>query len=173
MIYSGVTDNWDRVRILHDIAKDYYAMTKDSKHRKHQLNQSDEFYFNLEDSMLMDKEACIVGMIIVWSTITIESLVNHAIAETSDNKETAIEAIEHPENLNIWKKTGSSLAKKLLILSNGKISDKSILTAADDISNLRNDIVHDKPIEYIDIGKDDVEVHHYRSRGKSETKWHM
>ncbi len=103
MIYSGVDDNWMRVEMMHAIAKEYYDNTKGSEYRDHRLNPSNRFFIDLEKSMLMDKEACVVGMVMVWSVVTLESLINHVIAEKSENESDAITAIEFPQRLKITK----------------------------------------------------------------------
>ncbi|MCF7967063.1 MAG: hypothetical protein K9L79_16230 [Methylobacter tundripaludum] len=170
MIYSGVDENWMRVEMMHAIAKEYYDKTKGSEYREHRLNPSNRFFIDLEKSMLMDKEACVVGMVVVWSVVTLESLINHVIAEKSENESDAITAIEYPQNLKITEEVKSLLAKKMVILSQPNTVDKRLLKIADDISNVRNEIVHDKPFEYLDYGDGDIEIRHYRKRGNSENK---
>ena len=109
-------------------------------------------------------------MIVVWSAITIESLVNHAIAESSEDKKSAIRNIEHPPKFNHFKEAKSDLARKLLVLCKEEISDASILKAANHRTKLRNNIVHDKPIEYLNRNFDDLEIIPYSKRGNPENK---
>ncbi len=94
MIHSGVEDNWLRVKIMHGIAYDFYLSTKDSEYREARLNPDGAFHFSVPVHELMRKEACVVGMLMAWSVVTLESLVNHALADTMEDREMAIQAIE-------------------------------------------------------------------------------
>lgn len=168
MAYSSVMENWMRVKIMHSIAQSYYAETRDSEYRKWLLNPTKELMFSTEAYDWMRKESCIVGMLMVWSVVTLESLVNHVLAETISSKEFAIQAIEYPgkvsENVNKFSK--SDLAKKLGILG-GKNTPEEITNLADELSSKRNAIVHDKPFDYSST-EDGEEIEYYRTRGASE-----
>lgn len=170
MIHSGVIDNWMRVEMMHAIAKDYYEKTRDSEFRNYMINPSGHLFFDLEKYGLMEKESCIVGMVIAWSVITLESLINHAIAETTTDESVAIEAIEFPNKIKMANGARSALAKKMLILSKGYISETNLIKLADQISDMRNEIVHDKPFAYFDRGDGDIEIRYYRERGNSDGK---
>lgn len=170
MIHSGVIDNWMRVEMMHAIAKDYYEKTRDSEFRNYMMNPSDHLFFDLEKYGLMEKESCIVGMVMAWSVITLESLINHAIAETTTDESDAIKAIEFPNNIKLTNGARSALAKKLLILSKGHTPRTNLIELADQISDIRNEIVHDKPFAYFDRGDGDIEIRYYRNRGNSDGK---
>lgn len=168
MIYSGVDDNWMRIELLHSIANDFYQKTKDSKHRQHRFNPSLGLYMDIDHARLMDQESCAVGMIMVWSVITIESLINHAIAEISESESDAISKIESPQKHVKSKIARSSLAKKLLILGGSNVIDVNVLKCADFLADTRNVIVHDKPFELFQDPDGDVEIKYFRERGDQE-----
>lgn len=169
MIYSSVNDNWARVSIMHRVALDYYNSTKDSDFRKRSENKGAIFPFDTVAFGDMQNERHLVGMVMAWSVITLESMVNHALAETFSNRDEIISIIEFPksyaEKKGIKGLGTSELAKKVGIIFNGKIPGKGISNLADKVSETRNFIVHDKPFEMIDHGDGDIEIDHLRKRG--------
>ncbi len=158
-----------RVEIMHSVAQSYYEATHDSDFRERITNGGAPFPFDTVKYDAMEKESCIVGMVMAWSVITLESLVNHSLAEILNNRTSAIMAIEYPrqvtDKLKIAKSTRSELAKKLVILSDGDENNNEYLSLADELSDTRNLIVHDKPFNYTDYGDGEVEITHFRSRG--------
>jgi hypothetical protein len=118
-------------------------------------------------------ESQIVGMLIAWSVITLESLVNHALAENINNRASAVMAIEYPakvaDTLKISRAARSELAKKVIILSNFSEMDSEIVQLCDELADTRNIVIHDKPFECIDRDSGDVEINHVRSRGELKT----
>lgn len=169
MIYSAATDNWLRIKIMHSMAKSYYEKTRDSEYRMHRLTPSEELYFDADDYDSMEKETCIVGLIMAWSVLTLESLVNHVLAEVINNRDMAILAIEYPSKIIEIVKSfpfKSDLAKKLRILG-GQETPHEVLKLAEDLSKKRNAIVHDKPFDLI-CTEEGEEIEHYRIRGESE-----
>lgn len=175
MIHSSIQDNWMRVEIMHSVAQSYYLATNDSDFRERMINRGDLFPFDAVKYNTMEKESCIVGMVMAWSVITLESYVNHAIAERLNNQTSAIMAIEYPrqitDKLKIGKSAKSELAKKLIILADGDKQFSEYISVADELSEIRNEIVHDKPFELLEYEDGEVEVTHFRSRGyNSETR---
>lgn len=172
MIYSSVEDNWMRVVIINSIAQNYFRMTADTDFRQRMTSKGKFFPFDLDAYTNMQKESCLVGMIIAWSVITLEALVNYALAETINNQAAAIMAIEYPSNLTEKLKLGrsakSELAKKMIILNNGKSIDNNLIDIADRLADFRNRIIHDKPYKLLDHGEGDVEIIHYQLRGNSD-----
>ncbi|TAN67365.1 MAG: hypothetical protein EPN17_11160 [Methylobacter sp.] len=122
----------------------------------------------------MEKESCIVGMVKAWAVVTLESLVNHAIAEALNNKVLAIMAIEYPsqitDKLRIGKSARSELAKKIIILSDSVEQNTKIISLADKLADTRNLIVHDKPFSVIDHGEGEFEIEYFRSRGEDSNE---
>ena len=171
MIHSAVHDNWDRVQIMHSMVYDYYCKTKDSELRQEGGVSAIPFAFNIFVFETMRKESCLVEAIMVWSVITIESLINHVLAEVMPDELSAKNAIEHPEKCfdNRYKKC-NDLVKKLSILNDGKEIDVGILLVADNLSENRNAIVHDKPLELNEYGGGDIEEILYSLR-KNEKKY--
>lgn len=171
MIYSSVNDNLMRLEIMHSIAQSYYESTHHSDFRERIKKHGETFPFDEMQYEKMQKESCIVGMVMAWSVVTIESLVNHCLAETINNKISAKMAIEYPniitDKLNIAKSQKSELSKKLAILSDDDKNNRKILSMADEISDIRNRIVHDKPLNLIDYGDGEVEIIHFNSRNYS------
>lgn len=163
-----------RVEIMHSVAQSYYEATHDSDFRERMTNHSALFPFYAVQYDAMEKESSIVGMVMAWSVITLESLVNHSLAEVLNNRTSAIMAIEYPrqvtDKLKIAKSTRSELAKKLIILSDGNENSNEYLSLADELSDARNQIVHDKPFNYTDYGDGEVDIKHFRSRGEALEK---
>lgn len=160
-----------RVEIMHSVAHTYYLSTHDSDFRKRMINRGNPFPFDVAKYDTMAKESCIVGMVMAWSVITLESFVNHAIAESLNNQTTAILAIEYPgqitDKLKIAKSAKSELAKKLIILADDDKGNSQFISIANELSETRNLIVHDKPFELIDHGDGEIEITHFRSRGEA------
>lgn len=171
MIYSAVNHNWARVKIMHSVAREFLDETRGSEFRRRIIDRGDIFPFDAAAHDSMEKESHIVGMLMAWSVITLESLVNHTLAETINNKVSAVMAIEYPsqvtKKLKIGKSARSELARKLIILSNAFEPDSEILQLGDELSDIRNIVVHDKPFNYIDFGDGNVKIDYYRSRGES------
>lgn len=173
MIHSSSIDNWHRIKIMHSIANDFYQITRESKFRNRKNDMSEGFYFDVKAFDTMQKESCIVEMIMAWCTITLESQANHAIAATKSDEKKIIDAIEYSKSETPLKGVHFELAKKLQILSGSARVDAALIGIADDISAVRNEIVHDKPFELIDNGDGDVEIRHFRQRGNSDGKRYM
>ena len=160
---------------MHSIAKSYYEKTLDSEYGQHPRHSFGFYAFDLDKAKWMGKECCVVGMVIVWSVITLESLINHVIAEVINNRLLAVLAIEFPGN--ITDKVGgdktpkSDLAKKIRILNQGNIDDKKMIELANNLSRIRNEIVHDKPFSLIDLGGDaGLIIEHFKSRDDGGSK---
>ena len=115
------------------------------------------------------KKFVFVGMIKTWRIVTLESLVNHVIAENISNRDDAITAIEFPykviKEFRSYKKAKSELSKKLGIINNGFEDILSYISIADELSNIRNCIVHDKPTEFTQLEEGEFEIEEIRKRG--------
>ncbi|KHT24564.1 hypothetical protein [Pectobacterium brasiliense] len=164
-----------RVEILHSAAKSYFSATYKSDLRFRVIKNGELFPFNADLYDLMEKESYLVGMIMAWSVITLESLVNHALVEIINDKSSAIQAIEYPrkviKKLSRPELVKSDLARKIAILSdNFEQNDEAILQFANELSEIRNTIVHDKPFELIDLGDGEIEITHFRVRGNESGK---
>lgn len=174
MIYSAVNDNWARVKIMHAVAHEFLDETRGSDFRRRIIDAGDTFPFDVAAHGSMEKESQIVGMLMAWSIITLESLVNHALAEAINNKALAVMAIEYPsqvtEKLKIGKSARSEFAKKVIILSNTLEPDSEILQLCDELADIRNAVIHDKPFDFHDLGDGDVEINYFRSRGENDGK---
>ncbi|MEL7893552.1 hypothetical protein AAG581_00645 [Vreelandella neptunia] len=161
-----------RVEIMHSVALNYFRATHDSDFRFRIIQGGAPFPFDALQYDTMEKESCIVGMVMAWSVITLESLVNHALAEMINNRTSAIMAIEYPgqitEKLKIAKAAKSELAKKIAILSDNRDVNNELILLANKLSEDRNTIVHDKPFELTDFGDSEVKITYFRSRGESE-----
>jgi hypothetical protein len=170
LVLSAVSDNWARVKIAHAVARGFLDETLGSDFRRRIISKGDVFPFDVAGHDSMGKESQIVGLLMAWSVITLESLANHALAEAINNKASAVMAIEHPslvtEKLKIGRSARSELAKKLIILSNTFDPDNEMLQLCDELADIRNAVVHDKPFDYIDLGDGDIEINCFRSRGE-------
>lgn len=174
MIYSAVNDNWVRVKIMHSVAREFLDETRGSEFRRSIIGGGDIFPFDVDAHDSMEKECHIVGMLMAWPVITLESLINHALAEGIKDKASAVMAIEYPrrvtDKLKIGKSARSEFAKKLIILSNTFEPDNEILQLCDELANIRSKVVHDKPFDYVDFGDGDVEIDYYRSRVANDSE---
>ncbi|WP_306548754.1 hypothetical protein [Desulfobulbus sp.] len=170
MIHSSSVDNWQRIKIMHSIANDLHLITRENKFRNIKNNISDDFYFDAIAFETIQKESCIVEMIMAWCVITLESQVNHAIAATESDKEAIIRAIEYSKGSVSMRDSHSELAKKLLILARTEHGVAAPVEIADNVSEIRNEIVHDKPVEIVDRDDGDIEIRYFRVRGKSDGK---
>jgi len=172
MICSSVDENWMRVEIMHNVAKDYFNTANEIKSQSEAIKN----LINLSHYMFQQKESCIVGMIKAWCIVTLESLANHALAENLNNKTVAISAIEYPQSIiqrfKFQKKCNSELSKKLTILNDGYEGLKHLIEIADELVATRNLIVHDKPYQYTDLGDGDFIIDEYRNRGNSDEDHH-
>lgn len=170
MIQSALEDNWMRVDIMHSIAQKYYLKTHDSDFRERTINNGPFFPFSSLKYEAMKSESCMVGMVMAWSVICLESLVNHALAENIVDRDVLIKTIEHPKSaakkLNLQKKIKSELSIKIVILSNNRENSYKLASVADELSERRNLIVHDKPFEFRGYDNGDVDITHLRQRGK-------
>ena len=167
MIYSLAQDHWETVRLVHSIAKLHYI-----ERQKWQIagyNKDDEMFpFSIECYTSRQKEIYAVGLVMTWSVITIESLCNHAIADIFDNKGDALDAINSPRKITTRLKIStdikSDLAYKVHLISDGRNALGCVSKAADRISFIRNDIVHDKPFDYYITQDGDLLLGHYSKR---------
>ena len=120
---------------MHSVAREFLDKTHGSEFRHRIISRGDPFPFDLVAHEAMENESHIVGMLMAWSVITLESLVNHALAEAINNKASAIMAIEYPgqitDKLRIGRSARSELAKKLIILSDTLEPDSDILQLSD------------------------------------------
>jgi len=183
VIYSSINDNWTRLEYLHSIASQLYSSTKASEFRDYKHEAGKPFKFCPETQSLVQQEACMVGMIQVWSVVTLESLANHAIAESFNNRTAAIIAIEYPDRIvKGFKgvKGDSDLGKKIAILNDdlGEVDadggteprDSILILIADKLANIRNAVVHDKPFDYeTDNWEGDATIKYFGNRNKKSS----
>lgn len=178
MLYSGVHENWVRLTIMHSIAHDYYKKTETHDMReKGCISEDGKLNLDVNAHLSMEKESYIVGMVIAWSAITLESYVNHALAQVINHKLSAIHAIESPDKFKLKPPSGinpqSELSKKLMILSDGADVPREILKFTEEISNSRNSIIHDKPFELSHDHEGNIEFDSFRSRGQPAKTYYM
>lgn len=156
---------------MHAVAHEFLDETRGSDFRRRIIGRGDIFPFDVTAHDSMEKESQIVGMLMAWSVITLESLVNHVLAESINNKALAVMAIEYPsqvtERLKIDKSAKSELAKKAIILSNALEFDRETIRLCDELADTRNAVIHDKPFALYDLGDGDVEINYFRSRGEN------
>ncbi len=84
-IHSRLEDNWNRVISIFSIVQNLYKVTENSDYRK-RFKKSDyrdqqDFFSNFQTSCDIREESVIVEMLMVWVAITIESAINHVVAE--------------------------------------------------------------------------------------------
>jgi hypothetical protein len=168
MIHSYLEDNWIRVQIMHSIAKREYDLTAGTESREYFTKPiTDIVGFCPTTHDIMRRESCVVGMVMAWSVVALESLINHAIAETLGDHDKAVIAIRHPIEMTKGKGLNyarSDLSRKLFILSDGN-EPAEVMQLANQLSFDRNDIVHDKPFRMVTTEDCDVSVNYFRMDG--------
>lgn len=153
---------------MHSIALELYKSTEGSDFRNRTINRTiDNFFpFDAVAYDAMAKESCIVSMVMAWSVVALESVVNLGLAENIQFKRDAVKAIEYPKKVLKKTKYKSDLAVKLIILSDSTISISEVFDLAEEVSDIRNVIVHDKPFDMVNDDSGDVEVDYFKCRGK-------
>jgi len=153
------------VEIMHSIAENYYLLSCEGI----DTNEDKDIFFNCKQYDIDQKESCAVGMIKVWCVITLESMINHAIAHIIEDKEKAIRAIEFPKNFLkkelSFRSKKSELSCKIVILNNGFDGIEKLVEYAECLSSERNLIVHDKPLEFTQYEDGDFEIENFAIRG--------
>lgn len=174
MIHSAIEDNWMRVKIMHSAAYAVYLETCRSDYRERKLNGGDIFPFNAVEYETIKKESSMVGMVMAWSVVFLECIVNHALAEKLSDDSIIIDAIESPKrktkNCKALKNIHVGLVHKLAILSNNLEVNQNIVDVVCELSSIRNRVVHDKPFELVDHGEGRVEITNFLKRGDGEFK---
>jgi len=157
MIYSDFENNWLRLQLLSSSAYSFYKLTKGTQYRIEPIIHDGHIVFSVDHYQNMEKERVMISMLLAWSEITIESLVNNIIAEIVNEKDKAIEYIERPKNqvqiTSLFRKPKSELSCKLIILY-GQETDEHIYKISDKIAFIRNQIIHDKPFDVLTTDED-------------------
>ena len=164
MVLSAVNDNWQRVELMYSVVYEYFKETVDSDFRNRIINKGNIFPYSVSKSQSMQKESSLVGMVMAWAVVAIESLINHALAEKIDDRHLAVKAINNPnkvlKELQLNFNPESKLGTKIMILDSEY--DSEIVSLAEMISSMRNIIVHDKPYDYFEK-EGDVETKDYKT----------
>jgi hypothetical protein len=153
MIHNRLKDNWHRMQILVVLARSHYEKTKGFDFRRRMIEGGDTFPFDAMAYESMESERCTVEMAAVWSVITVDSLVNLAIAELMDEADHVATAIERPKKFvtrGIEPMPVTDLAQKTAILgirTDLKDEATEVRETCEQLAMLRNRIVHDKPFE--------------------------
>lgn len=169
-IHSETYSNWGAVQQLHRICYEIHV-----RHNK----SPDLTSGNLSRVFIEAEEHRMVGVLMTWSVLTLESMANHALAEVIEHEISAINAIEDPKKilkeLLPKHKPGetkttlkSGLSNKLMILADRQSIDREILKCADWLADRRNNIVHSKPFKYERYGEDEIESTRLAKRGDYE-----
>ena len=162
MTYSAVEENWLRVELMYSVTNEYFNLTKDTDFRKRIINSKSIFPLDYSASQNMSKESSLVGMVMAWAVVALESLTNHALAEKGVSIESAKKTINYPNSVlkksSITHNYKSKLAAKLIILKDE--SSNHAMEIADKLTTIRNTIIHDKPIDYYEYDGE-VEIIHY------------
>lgn len=153
---------------MHQVALDLYESTEGSDFRRRSEKGGHPFPFDTRQFKLMQKERQIVEMIIAWSVVTLDSAMNHALAEIIEDRDFAIQAIEHPrsavKSLGLINECNSELAIKLFLLCAISSVPAPSITVAETLAKQRNSIIHDKPFDLIDHGDGDVDINYLTKR---------
>ena len=176
MIYSATNDNWQRVVLMHSIARDLYRQTAGTDFRNRMVSGGETFPFDPTAYATLESESRIIGMTMAWSVVTLESLANLQLAHLINDKQLASSSIRNPrqvvKDLSICNSKGSELRLKLFILQNQSNSTtldaQSLAPIADSLANQRNQILHDKPFLLTDHGDGNVEFEEYSDSNASD-----
>jgi len=174
MIHSSIDDNWFRLKSIHALARELFLKTKDSDHRKRQIEGTDPFPFSIQVYDQIRLEKSMVGMVFCWSAVTLEAILNHTIAEKLEHRLAATLAIETPRKflqdfkLAIPKGHRSELALKVLIIADTLKPDEAVISDANAIAARRNKIIHDKPYYFYQYDEDDFDEWDYSNRENLE-----
>jgi len=164
LVLSAVNDNWQRVELMYSVVYEYFKETVDSDFRNRIINKGNIFPYSVSKSQSMQKESSLVGMLMAWAVVAIESLINHALAEKIDDRNLAVKAINNPnkvlKELQLNFNPESKLGTKIMILDSEY--DSEIVSLSEMISSMRNIIVHDKPYDYFEK-EGDVETKDYKT----------
>jgi len=170
MIYSDFENNWLRLELLSNTAYSFYKLTKDNPHRSSPVIKNGNISFSLANYENIENEKAIVSILLAWSEITIDSLINNIIAENTSDRRTAIEYIENPKRQNqilkLANKPKSDLSCKLIILFGDEVTQK-ISDISDTMAFIRNQIVHDKPLDVF-TGEEDYIIDVLSSKAQLE-----
>jgi hypothetical protein len=149
---------------MYSVVYEFFSETEGSDFRDRIVNNKGVFPYNLSQAQSMQKESSLVGMVMAWSVVAIESLINHALAEKLDTRELAVKAINDTNKefnkLSFDFNPKSKLGKKIMILDSEHNSE--IVNLAEIISDARNMIMHDKPYDYYE-NDGDIETTAYRA----------
>lgn len=173
MVLSAVNDNWQRVELMYSVVYEYFKETEDSDFRNRIINKRSIFPYSLSNSQSMKKESSLVGMLMAWAVVAIESLINHALAEKIEDRELAVKAINNPnkvlKELTLGFNPKSKLGTKVMILDSEY--NNEIVNHAEEISSTRNIIIHDKPYDYYE-NEGDVETKDYKTSDEVDSNIH-
>lgn len=170
MLLSAVNENWQRVELMHSLVYQYFDETEGSDFRNRIIKNENIFPYSLSKVKSMEKESILIGMVMAWAVVAIESLVNHALAEKLDTRELAVKAINNPRKvlqaLQLGHVPDSKLGTKIMVLK--KEYDNDIIDLADKLSKIRNQIIHDKPFDYFE-NDGEVTTKSYKASAEEES----
>ncbi len=174
LVHSSINDNWLRLSLMHSIARNFYATTEGTDFRNRISGRGNVFPFDANAYDEMTNESAIVGMVMAWAVVTLESLANHQLAEVLNNRILATMAIEYPaqvtDKIKASRCARSELAKKLIILTDAGVP-VSTIKLADTLVDIRNSIVHDKPFRLSSCEDGDVNIEWYRARDDAGSRF--
>lgn len=167
MIYSGYENNWRRLNALCVMTRSVYRTTEGSDFRSRIINHGELLPFDPVGFDTMEDERCLAELVAAWAVITLDSLVNLALAVSIESSEEIVQAIDLGKardcGIEISSAAKSEISKKLSILAIKCSADEceEILELCNELGFLRNDIVHDKPWELSDRGEEGVVITEY------------
>lgn len=159
--HSAINDNIERLEFLF---AEYTKLheTRPEAYKPGRIPETiGKINFCVHDYLHSKRERILLELLLVWAVISLESLVNHVIAEAFPNNICSIFIIENPKKMTETSKYGkrfnSELQHKLLIVGDDSDEALQIASSLSRLISLRNTIVHDKPFKLNQLD-DDVEV---------------
>lgn len=174
MIYSAAAENFLRVKIMFGIVEDLHQERKSIEAQRDPDAKGNLLFLEMDTFDIRQSERAMVEAIIAFTVITLESLVNQALAEKITDVALACLAIEYPRK--ILEKTHNELKdvpglyQKLAILVDLELVPENIAQSAKDLATARNQIVHDKPFYMETDHEGEVTYLPFKIRGKGEEK---
>lgn len=171
MIISDFDHNWTIIEILLEQTYSNYIKTKGTEFRGFLEKEEAKNIFDEEKEEYIENERALVTMTLAWISITIEALVNNIIAEIIPNRILATYTIENAKQIvdrfPIEKKPKYEIACKLLILNENHDGIDKFIEVAEEMVNIRNRIVHDKPIS-VDLPNGEEKFSIYSTKAKGD-----
>jgi hypothetical protein len=167
MIYSAFEDNYNRAKHSFHMSEYFAKQKKKIEDNRAPNRRGNLVHLNLDTFEIEEQERFMIEASICWMVIALESFLNHAIAEIFFDQEKAASAIDSPRKkiFNHISNNGEpEFLRKLSILIHPLILPEPLHTEISKLVQMRNEIVHDKPL-FLETSSDgDVTINNISKR---------